>query len=204
MNKIFVAALVFAALVSLYFSFGGVFKNSSDNVVVSGTNETDEPMTSIESHRMKLTITAFRNGESIPSKFTCDGTDISPRVEWSGVPEGAQSLVLIMEDPDVPKNLKPDGIFVHWILYSIPANTRGIPEGDRAGSMGVNSAGETRYTGPCPPPQYEPSEHRYIFTLYALDIAPSFAVAPEKDAVVAMMQGHIVAQAQYTGRYKRQ
>ena len=204
MNKIFVAALVFAALVSLYFSFGGVFKNSSDNVVVSGTNETDEPMTSIESHRMKLTITAFRNGESIPSKFTCDGTDISPRVEWSGVPEGAQSLVLIMEDPDVPKNLKPDGIFVHWILYGILPTEHAAPEGGRVGNPGFNSGGRAAYTGPCPPPQYEPSEHRYIFTLYALDIAPSFAVAPEKDAVVAMMQGHIVAQAQYTGRYKRQ
>ncbi|HEY4526481.1 MAG TPA: YbhB/YbcL family Raf kinase inhibitor-like protein [Candidatus Paceibacterota bacterium] len=160
-------------------------------------------MTPIESLGMKLEITAFRNGESIPSKFTCDGTDISPRIEWAGVPESAQSLVLIMEDRDVPKSIKPDGLFVHWILYGILPSEHAIPEGGRVGNPGLNSEGKAAYTGPCPPPQYEPSEHRYIFTLYALDIAPSFAVAPEKGAVVAMMQGHIVAQVEYMGRYKR-
>jgi len=202
--KVLVAVLVLAAIVGGFLYITGTFTHSGDNVTINDTNKINEPMTPTERREMKVAVTAFGDGESIPSTYTCDGADISPQIEWSGVPEGTRSLVLIMEDRDVPKNLRPDGLFVHWILSGISPTDRAVPEGGHVGNVGLNSGGKAAYIGPCPPPQYEPSEHRYIFTLYALDITPSFAVAPEKDIVVAMMQGHIVAQAQYTGRYKRQ
>lgn len=143
------------------------------------------------------------DGGPIPAAYTCDGRNESPEVAWSGVPTGTRSLVLIMEDPDVPKELG-GGPFVHWILYNIPPSAPGIAKGWPAGSPGKNSAGDAGYTGPCPPIQYEPREHRYIFTLYALDTeGAQFAVLPEKSAIMSMMSGHIIAQAQYTGRYAR-
>lgn len=171
------------------------------------SSEVQDSMTtpaSSEHKPLTLTVNAFAHGDTIPSKFTCDGDDISPQIEWSGIPEGTQSLVLIMEDRDVPKNLRPDGLFVHWILYTIPPSHNGFAEGVVPESQGLNSGGKASYMGPCPPRQYEPSEHRYFFTLYALDIAPSFAVAPNKDAIMSMVQDHILAQDEYMGRYKRQ
>lgn len=165
------------------------------------SNINDSPMP--QSGSFTLRAPAFEEGGAIPARYTCDGAGTAPALEWEGAPERTQSYVLIMEDPDVPKELG-GGPFVHWIVYGIPLSARSIPEGELVGTVGQNSAGSSGYVGPCPPREYEPSEHRYVFTLYALDIgASNFVVQPNKSAVMSMMAGHILAQATYTGRYRR-
>ena len=160
---------------------------------------------------LSLTSPAFSGGGTIPSKFTCDGDrSVSPPLLISGVPEGAKSLALIMDDPDVPKILHADGVFDHWVLFNIPPETKEIPEGlpaqagGSAGTVGANGAGKNAYTGPCPPPQYEPSEHRYIFTLYALDTELPLTEGASKSEVLSAMQGHVISEVQLVGKYKRQ
>ncbi len=152
---------------------------------------------------MELNSNAFENNGTIPAKYTCDGDNISPELKISGVPEKAKSLVLIMDDPDVPKILKSDSVFDHWVLFNIPPGTIQIPEGSSVGTAGINSRQQNAYTGPCPPKQYEPSEHRYIFTLYAIDKDLSLKTGADKAQILASMEGHIIAQAQLIGRYRR-
>ena len=153
---------------------------------------------------LTLTSSAFAEGASIPPRFTCDGDrSVSPALSIGGVPEGTKSLALIMDDPDVPKQLHADGVFDHWGLFNISPDTREIPEGKSVGIAGANGAGKNAYTGPCPPPQYEPSEHRYVFKLYALDSELPLQAGAAKADVEKAMEGHIVAQAQLVGRYKR-
>jgi len=103
----------------------------------------------------------------------------------------------------VPKALHADGVFDHWVLFNIPAETREIPEGGSVGIAGANGAGKNAYTGPCPPPQYEPSEHRYVFKLYALDSELPLQAGATKADVEKVMEGHIVAQTELVGTYKR-
>jgi Raf kinase inhibitor-like YbhB/YbcL family protein len=118
---------------------------------------------------MKITSSAFQNAERIPEKYTCDGDQfLSPPLHITGIPETAQSLALVMDDPDVPKAFGHD-TFTHWVLFNIPPSTSRIPEGETAGTPGVNTRGDARYTGPCPSSDYEPSIHRYFFKIYALD-----------------------------------
>lgn len=163
------------------------------------------PAVSMSTSSLTLTSSAFEHDGNIPARYTCDGTrTLSPALMWSGVPEGALSLALVMDDPDVPKAIKPDGVFDHWTLFNIPPTTTEIPEGGSIGSAGVNGAGNSTYTGPCPPPQYEPSEHRYFFRLYALDTELSLAPGASKTEVLAAMQNHVLAEAELMGRYKRQ
>ena len=115
---------------------------------------------------MNIISPAFSEGEEIPKIYTCDGNNINPPLEFSEVPENAKSLVLIMDDPDVPRNLKPDGIFDHWVVFNIPPEITKIDENSKPlGIVGKNSAGQSEYTGPCPPDR----KHRYFFKLYALD-----------------------------------
>ena len=154
---------------------------------------------------MSITSPEFEQDGRIPSKFTCDGDrSINPALIFSGIPEGTQSLALIMDDPDVPKALKPEGVFDHWVLFNIPSDTKGISEASTVGTPGANGTGASAYTGPCPPPQYEPSEHRYIFVLYALDSTLALNSGATKKEVLKAMQGHILAEAKLIGRYKRQ
>ena len=153
-----------------------------------------------------LTSPAFNNGEVIPSKYTCDGEDVSPELRIAGGPDGTKSLALLMDDPDVPRVLREDGTFDHWVLFNIPPETGVIAEGAGSGSVGVkgnNTRGATAYTGPCPPPQYEPKEHRYFFSLYALDSMLALAEGASKEAVKATMKGHLLAKAELMGRYAR-
>jgi Raf kinase inhibitor-like YbhB/YbcL family protein len=159
---------------------------------------------SMATSTLSLTSSAFSEGASIPSKYTCDGQQQSPELSIAGVPTAAKSLALVMDDPDVPKQLKSDGVFDHWVLFNIPPDTTAIAEGGTVGTAGANGSGKNAYTGPCPPPQYEPSEHRYIFTLYALDDVLPLQAGASKADVLQAMQGHIIAQAQLTGRYRRQ
>lgn len=146
---------------------------------------------------------AFTNGAPIPSRFTCDRENVNPPLVIEGVPDGAKSLVLIMDDPDIPKKFKPDGVFDHWILYNIPPETREIMEGDSVGTPGANGMGKSEYTGPCPPTHDEPKEHRYFFKLYALDIVPDLAPGAPKPAVERALEGHVLEKTELMGRYQR-
>ena len=179
--------------------FGGLWYGLNHNFRQAGYTESV-----MATSTLTLTSPAFENEGLIPAKYTCDeDRTISPALTIAGVPDGAKSLVLIMDDPDVPKALHADGIFDHWILFNIPPVTAEIPEGGSAGISGANGAGKNAYTGPCPPAQYEPREHRYFFKLYALDTVLSISAGAPKTGVENAMEGHIVGQTELMGRYKR-
>ena len=152
---------------------------------------------------LRLTSSEFNDGASIPPQFTCDATStdvgLNPPLAMHDVPPGTMSLALIMDDPDVPGG----GVFDHWILYNIPPATTEITTGETIGTPGKNSAGKNAYYPPCPPPQEEPKEHRYFFTLYALDTMLDLPEGASRDAVEKALQPHIIEQTQLMGRYKR-
>jgi Raf kinase inhibitor-like YbhB/YbcL family protein len=148
-----------------------------------------------ESATMNISSPAFTDGGSIPSKYTCDGPNTSPPLAFNGIPGGAKSLALIVDDPDAP-----GGTFDHWIVWNIPANTQSVAEGQAPqGVAGQNGFGKRAYGGPCPPS----GEHRYQFKLYALDTALNLPPGSSKADVENAMKDHTVAQAKMTGRYKR-
>ena len=151
---------------------------------------------------MQLTSSAFTEGALIPSRYTCDGDDLSPALAWSGAPAGTTAYALIMDDADAPV-----GLWVHWVLFNLPADVTSLPEGvpsdpssPEGGLHGVNSWRRIGYGGPCPPS----GTHRYFFKLYALD-APLTALSNSTTAreLEAAMRGHVLAQAQLMGRYAR-
>ncbi len=124
----------------------------------------------------------------------------------SGVPEAAKALVLIMDDPDIPEVKKKEfglSAFDHWILFNIPPETREIPEGGTAGTPGATTRGELKYTGPCPPPEYEPSEHRYIFKLYALIAPLELPAGAKKEEVLDALAPLLIEETELIGRYSR-
>lgn len=150
---------------------------------------------------MKLTSPAFRNNERIPSEYTCDSEDVNPELDISEVPKNAKSLALIMDDPDVPKNIRPDGMWVHWVAFNILPDTRKISKNEEPkGIGGNNSWGRTGYGGPCPPDR----EHRYFFKLYALDTELSLGDGTSKKELEEAMKGHILEKAELVGRYERE
>jgi len=154
-----------------------------------------------EKEIMKIESPSFKDGDFIPAKYTCDGSDISPPLDWSGIPEKAKSLALISDDPDAPM-----GTWVHWVIYNIPPDEKGLPEGlppektlpNRA-RQGVNDFRKIGYGGPCPPG----GTHRYFFKLYALDKVLELGPGITKKKLLDAMEGHIIAEAQLIGRYKR-
>lgn len=152
---------------------------------------------------MKLTSSAFPNNGKIPSKYTCDGDNINPPLSISEVPAAAKSLVLIMDDPDIPDFVKQKfGIKVwdHWIVFNLPPETQEIVEGKNPpGVLGKNTGGKNAYGGPCPPDQ----EHRYFLKLYALDTTLKLNEGVTKAEVEKAMLGHILAKAELVGRYER-
>jgi len=149
----------------------------------------------------ELTSAAFKQGEAIPRQYSCDGQDISPPLAWGDPPQGTQSFALIMDDPDAPA-----GVWVHWVLYNLPAGSRGLPEalptdaqladGSR---QGKNSGGRLGYGGPCPPR----GTHRYFFKLYALDKVLDLAPGATKEQLLKAIEGHILAQTELMGKYTR-
>ncbi len=163
--------------------------------------------------KMQITSTAFKEGDTIPVKYTCDGPDLSPPLAFSDIPTGAKSLALICDDPDAPM-----GTWVHWALYSIPPNLKGLPENvlkvvtpilkidgkEIAMMQGANSSKKYGYNGPCPPS----GVHRYYFKLYALDFELRFdreevAKGVTKAILLEKIKGHVLSEASLMGRYQR-
>jgi Raf kinase inhibitor-like YbhB/YbcL family protein len=157
--------------------------------------------TSVGDVTMKLTSSAFADGGMIPVKYTCDGPNISPPLTWVDVPAGAAALALICDDPDAPA-----GTWAHWVAFNLPPVTGALLEGvpqdktlKMGGIQGTNSWRRIGFGGPCPPS----GTHRYFFKLYALDDMLALASNATAKDVRAAMKGHILAEAQLMGRYKR-
>jgi Raf kinase inhibitor-like YbhB/YbcL family protein len=148
---------------------------------------------------------AFADGGEIPPKYTCEGSDISPPLKWGGVPDDASSLVLIVDDPDAPDPAAPRMTWVHWLLYNLPADLSGLPEGITAADLpagaqeGLNDWKRSGYGGPCPPI----GRHRYFHRLYALDTVLDGLNKPTRAQLDSAMKGHILAQAQLVGTYQK-
>jgi Raf kinase inhibitor-like YbhB/YbcL family protein len=155
---------------------------------------------------MTLTLKSpdFVHHGEIPKVFTCDGDDTSPSLIWSGVPENAKSLVLIVDDPDAPDPAKPKMTWVHWVLYNIPPSAAELPRSAKTEKLpagtkeGINDWKKTGYGGPCPPV----GRHRYFHKLYALDVELSDLHKPNKTKLEAAMEGHIIEQAELIGTYQ--
>lgn len=149
---------------------------------------------------MKLKSAAFQEGGKIPSKYSCQGDNISPPLSISEVPPDAKSLVLLMDDPDVPHSIRSDRMWDHWVIYDMPPMTKEIAEGATPpGIQGKNTAGSSSYMGPCPPDR----EHRYFFKLYALNVKLSLSPGATKAQVEKAMEGHILAKCRLMGRYEK-
>ncbi|MBI1954966.1 MAG: YbhB/YbcL family Raf kinase inhibitor-like protein [Acidobacteria bacterium] len=149
-----------------------------------------------------LTTSAFQPGGMIPKKFTCDGPDVSPPLEWDDPPAGTQSFSLIADDPDAPV-----GTWVHWVIYDLPASVRELPEGvpkdgelAKGARQGRNDFRQIGYGGPCPP---RGPAHRYFFKLYALDTKLNLKPGATKAELERAMKSHVLAEAQQMGRYQR-
>jgi Raf kinase inhibitor-like YbhB/YbcL family protein len=154
---------------------------------------------------MELSSTAFGPGAAIPSRYSCEGNDVSPPLQWRGVPASAKSLVLIVDDPDAPDPRAPKMTWVHWVLANLPADSAGLPEGIAPAALpkgtveGINDWKRTGYGGPCPPI----GRHRYFHKLYALDVMLGGLEHPTKAQVEIAMKGHVLAHAELVGTYEK-
>ncbi|MFZ0962914.1 MAG: YbhB/YbcL family Raf kinase inhibitor-like protein [Terriglobia bacterium] len=154
------------------------------------------------SEKLEVTTTAFQPGGTIPSQFTCSGSNISPALSWNDPPPRTESFVLIVDDPDAPGRT-----WVHWLVYNLPASARQLPEHVSAGAalavggrQGVNDFPMNGYGGPCPPPG---KPHRYFFRLFALDTTLDLRPPVRRKDVDSAMKGHVLAQAELMGRFGR-
>jgi Raf kinase inhibitor-like YbhB/YbcL family protein len=152
--------------------------------------------------KMDLNSLAFTDGTMIPSRYTCDGQNVSPPLEWTNTPTGTKSFALISDDPDAPS-----GTWVHWVIFNIPANETKLDENIRPEKelkngirQGNNTWPGIGYGGPCPPS----GTHRYYFKLYALDAMLDLKPGATKSQLLKAMEGHVLAEARLIGKYKRQ
>ncbi|MFH1194378.1 MAG: YbhB/YbcL family Raf kinase inhibitor-like protein [bacterium] len=150
---------------------------------------------------MKITSPAFTEGTMIPARYTCDSINVSPQLEWTGAPQNTKTFTLICDDPDAPV-----GIWVHWVVFNIPGSVTSLPEGIEPKDIlpdgskhGKNDFGKLGYGGPCPPG----GTHRYFFKLYALDTELNLKPGIKKADLEKAMQGHVLAESQLMGKYKR-
>jgi Raf kinase inhibitor-like YbhB/YbcL family protein len=150
-----------------------------------------------------LTSAAFLQQGAIPTKYTCEGADVSPPLGWTNLPPGTKSLALIVDDPDAPDPAAPKMTWVHWVLYNIPLTTSALPEGASAlpsgTQQGLNDWQRTGYGGPCPPI----GRHRYFHKPYALDLVLPDLGRPTKAMLEKAMTGHIIGQAELVGTYQK-
>ena len=154
-----------------------------------------------QEEKMQLTSPAFKNDENIPAKYTCDGPNVSPPLKWTSLPQNTQTLALIADDPDAPRR-----VWVHWVIYNIPATLGGLPEFVPAGPLlstggmqGTNDFRQAGYGGPCPPAGF----HRYEFKIYALDAPLDLRPGASKSHVLKAMEGHVLGEALLMTRYRR-
>ncbi len=187
MNKLVLLLLILAAV--------SCTPIGPDNTPTSVPASSEAPMS------ITLSSKAFSAGASIPITYSCTGRSVSPPLTWSSPPSGTKSFALILDDPDAPI-----GTFVHWVIYNIPASSRGLPEAVSASEksadgtqQGNNGAGRVGYTGPCPPS----GTHRYFFKLYALDTVLSLSSGTGKDQLLQAMLGHILAQGELMGTFSK-
>jgi hypothetical protein len=173
-------------------------------------SERGEAPTLIEEESMANNLTlaspSFGVGSEIPSRFTCDGENINPELTLSGVPEGSVSLALVMDDPDIPSQVKErlgKDEFVHWVLFNISPTIGNIPEGGAPGVEGNNGGGKLGYTGPCPPTEFDPTEHRYFFRVYALDTELNLSEGATKEDILSAMEGHVLDETELMGTFDR-
>jgi Raf kinase inhibitor-like YbhB/YbcL family protein len=156
-----------------------------------------------EEIKMQISSASFSNNAPIPTQYTCEGQDVSPPLSWSAIPEGTQSLVLIVDDPDAPDPAAPKMTWVHWVLYNLPPDSQGLEENVRqlpiGAGEGLNDWKRTGYGGPCPPI----GRHRYFHKLYALDVVLPDLHRPTKAAIEQAMRGHVLAQAELIGTYQK-
>jgi Raf kinase inhibitor-like YbhB/YbcL family protein len=154
---------------------------------------------------LNIASPAFTQNGTIPSRHTCDGANVSPALEWSDVPAGTKSLVLIVDDPDAPDPAAPKMTWVHWVLYNLPPDVIGLKEGISGSELpggtlqGCNDWKRAGYGGPCPPI----GKHRYFFRLYALDTVLDDLGNPTKAKLEKSLPGHVIARAELVGLYQR-
>jgi Raf kinase inhibitor-like YbhB/YbcL family protein len=164
-------------------------------LMVSLTTIIDPTRIAADAHKLQISSPVLSDGATIPTQFTCSGTNQSPPLSFSGIPPGAKSLVLLIEDPDAPS-----GTFVHWVVYDILPSSTDLKPGIAPGKEGANSMGKDAYMGPCPPPG---PPHHYHFRLFALDTNLSLEAGPTAQAVRAAMNGHILESAELVGIFGR-
>jgi Raf kinase inhibitor-like YbhB/YbcL family protein len=153
---------------------------------------------------MTLTSPVFAEGEAIPLAYTCEGENTSPPLVFNNVPLNTKSLAITMMDPDVPKELKPEGYFDHWVVFNVPGDTASLTAKSPLGTPGTNGTGQSGYIGPCPPADHEPKEHRYVFTLYAFKAPLRIETVTRAQIEAAATQEILISKAVLTGRYQKQ
>lgn len=159
-----------------------------------------KPITPLNTQRMQLESPVLQNNGKIPALYTCDGKNGNPPLVFKDVPASAKSLALVIDDRDVPKTLRPDGVWDHWVVWNIQPTVKGFPENAAPpGILGKSTGGTVGYETPCPPD----GEHRYNFTLYALDTILPLQYGATKNELLESMKGHILEQALLVGTYKR-
>lgn len=196
---------VLAGIGTVVLIAGGWFVFSQGSAPEPQSEEIGTPEPAPPQQPFSLTSPDFPAGGSIPSEFTCDGAEAVPRLSVAGVPSKAKSLVLIMDDPDIPDFYKrQNGVdaFDHWILFSIPPDTKEISESTE-GIAGMNGFKQNGYRGPCPPREYEPRNHAYSFRVYALDALLPLEGGATKQEVEKAMEGYVIAETELIGRYQR-
>jgi Raf kinase inhibitor-like YbhB/YbcL family protein len=139
---------------------------------------------------------AFQHAQAIPSRYTCEGEDLSPPLGWTSVPNETRSLALLVDDPDAP-----GGVFTHWVAWGLDPGAGGLDEGEAAPGEGRNDFGTAGYRGPCPPPGH--GRHRYLFRLYALDRELELAAGAGKTELEQAIEGHVITTAELVGTYER-
>jgi Raf kinase inhibitor-like YbhB/YbcL family protein len=139
---------------------------------------------------------AFQNAEAIPARHTCEGEDVSPPLRWTNLPEGTQSLALVVDDPDAPR-----GVFTHWVAWDFDPDAGGLREGESAPTEGRNDFDTTGYRGPCPPPGH--GRHRYVFRLYALGEKLELGAGAAKAELERAIEGRVLTTAELVGTYER-
>ncbi len=190
-KKIFSIFIILAIGVAIVVVLNTSLNKQSRDTNIKSSNQ----IKNMENTNLKLK-SCFENGESIPMKYSCDGEGINPPLEIDNVPEDTESLVLIMDDPDVPGG----GVFDHWVVFNIPPNTKNVEEGEEPrGVLGKNSSGKLGYFPACPPDK----EHRYIFRLYALNTSLELEAGSTKEEVETAMEESIIEGVELLGRYDK-